>query len=86
MAELSDILEKFKTPILISKIVQCGLSVLNVVKMSIGFRIGWIRFTRTIGNHRGFFVSIIPRNMPNQREPSSIHLLAIFHNTHSYKT
>ena len=48
MAELSDILEKFKTPILISKIVQCGLSVLNVVK-SISFRIGW-----TTGNHRGF--------------------------------
>ena len=27
----------------------------NVVKMSIGFRIGWIRFPRTTGNHRGCF-------------------------------
>jgi len=40
MAELSDILEKFKNPILTNEIVQCGISVLNVVKKSIAFRIG----------------------------------------------
>ena len=31
-------------------------------------------------------ISIFLRSMPNQIEPSGIHLLAIFHNTCSYKT
>ena len=48
MAELSDILEKFKTPILTNEIVQCGISVLNVVKKSIAFRIGYIGLPQTV--------------------------------------